>query len=85
MARSSELKPNLCGDTPDIKHCSKVATPSYVELDAAANQQVYALAVKTQCKLGLPMPELSVDARGEYFNVRVYFLDRECNTNQTAN
>ena len=61
------------------------AGPNYVELDAAANQQVYALAVKTQCKLGLPMPELSVDARGEYFNVRVYFLDRECNTNQTAN
>ena len=63
----------------------KEATPSYVELDAAANQQVYALAVETQCKLGLPMPELNVDARGEYFNVRVYFLDRECNTNQTAN
>ena len=63
----------------------KGATPSYVELDAAANQQVYALAVETQCKLGLPMPELSVDARGEYFNVRVYFLDRDCNTNQTAN
>ena len=62
----------------------KGATPSYVELDAAANKQVYALAVETQCKLGLPMPELGVDARGEYFNMRVYFLDRECNTNQTA-
>ena len=57
----------------------------YVELDAAANQQVYTLALNAQCKLGLQMPELSVDARGEYFNVRVYFLDRECNKNQTAN
>lgn len=69
----------------DFKPRINESSPNYVELDAAANQQVYALAVETQCKLGLPMPELSVDARGEYFNVRVYFLDRECNTNQTAN
>ena len=48
------------------------SSPNYVELDAAANQQVYMLALNAQCNRGAQMPALSTDLRGEYFNVRVY-------------
>ena len=56
----------------DFKPRINESSPSYVELDAAANQQVYTLAVNAQCNRGAQMPALSTDIRGEYFNVRVY-------------
>ena len=66
---------DVARNDPTNQQVYVLIVPNYVELDTAANEHVYVLAVTAQCNRGVPMPGLSVDARGEYFNVRVYFKE----------